>query len=70
MAAKTDQPGVTREVKPELHDIEELRLMYRTPLAVCRGAMEQQGWRLGKHVSKAEYESATKRFLGNGKVGR
>lgn len=68
MAIKTEQPDETFVDAVELQDIEQLRLLRHTPLAVCHGAMEQQGWKLGKHVSVSEYDEAIEAFL-RGKAG-
>ncbi len=56
---KSEKPA---EKVVRLWDVEQLRILRGTPAAIFVGTMARMGWRPGKQVTEAEYDTAVAGF--------
>lgn len=50
----------------ERFTVDQLQMETATPLVIYKGAMVMAGWRPGKLVTRAEYDTALKNFMRGG----
>lgn len=62
MANKNQEPGTAGNTVPQLFSIEELQKKKKTPSSTFGGICAACGWKPGKMITQADYDSAVEKF--------